>query len=102
MGQRIGEMKCLNPACSCTDVAVERTDAGTWQAKCHKCQMPTFGKVGTPWRRSMEKLVKLDEPDEAPASAPAAKPKADPAPEPEPQPTPARAARSVFDLANLR
>lgn len=94
MGRRIGEMKCVNAACSCTDVAVEETDAGTWQAKCHKCGAPTFGKKGTKWRRDMEAMVQLDE---QPEPKPAAK--ADPQPAPA---TPAKKpARSVFDLASL-
>lgn len=103
MGQRIGEMKCLNPACSCTDVAVEVTSAGTWQSKCHKCGMPSFGKAGTKWRRDMEKLVTRDESDE-PKPAPKAPAKVDqPAPAPEPAPPrPARRANDPFDLASLR
>lgn len=101
MGQRIGEMKCLNPACSCTDVAVEVTGAGTWQSKCHRCGMPSFGKAGTKWRRDMEKLVTLDEasepapkgPDPAPTEA---KPPAEPR-----KPNPARPPMSAFNLADL-
>lgn len=100
MGQRIGEMKCLNPACSCTDVAVEVTTAGTWQSKCHKCGMPTFAKAGTKWRREMEKLVTRDESDE-PKPAPKAEAES-PAPAPAPNPPrPARPPMSAFNLADL-
>jgi hypothetical protein len=102
MGQRIGEMKCLNPACSCTDVAVEVTGAGTWQSKCHKCGMPSFGKAGTKWRRDMEKLVTRDESDEPkPApKAPAKVPDGSTLPEPK-KPNPARPPMSAFNLADL-
>lgn len=100
MGQRIGEMKCLNPACSCADVPVEVTSAGTWQSRCHKCAMSTFAKAGTKWKRDMEKLVTLDE-TEQPATPPAKAPTAAPAPAPAPEPIPPKRARSVFDLANL-
>lgn len=82
MGTRIGEMKCTNPLCSCTDVAVEVTSAGNWQSRCHKCLIHTYSKAGTRWRRDMETLVTLDdEPAEPtpkapapPALAPAVKP----------------------------
>lgn len=95
MGTRIGEMKCVNPACSCTDVAVEVTGAGTWQAKCHKCGAPTFAKAGTKWRRDLEAAIVLDDKPADPKPAP---PRADPKPDPEPVKKPAR---SVFDLAHL-
>lgn len=99
MGTRIGQMPCLNPECSCTDMSVEVTGAGTWQAKCHKCGFPTFGKAGTRWRRHMEAMTTLDE-DAKPAPAPAPTPAAKPEPtEPTPKPRPAR---SVFDLATLK
>lgn len=61
MATRIGEMACLNPQCKCTDMTVEVTPAGTWQAKCHKCGLPTFAKAGTKWRRTMESLTTLDD-----------------------------------------
>lgn len=94
MGARIGEAKCLNPACGCADAAVEQTSHGTWQMKCHKCSFTTFAKAGTKWRRELEKLVTLDaSTDPTPAPAPVADPK--------PAPAPAKAPRSVFDLANL-
>lgn len=93
MATRIGEMPCLNPRCGCQDVAVEQTDAGTWQAKCHKCQFPTFGKRGTKWRRDMEQLVKLDEPQHA-APASGEPPKA-------PKDEPPKVANSVFSLGSL-
>lgn len=94
MGARIGEAACLNPACGCTDAAVEQTSHGTWQMKCHKCSFTTFAKTGTKWRRDLEKLVKLDEGAE-PAPPPA------PRGDPKPAPAPARAPRSVFDLGQL-
>lgn len=94
MARRIGEIKCINPACSCADVAVEETDAGTWQTKCHKCGAPTFAKQGTKWRRDMAAMVKLDE-----------EPEPKPAPKADPQPAPVAPAKkpasSVFDLASL-
>lgn len=99
MGTRIGQMPCLNPKCTCTEIAVEVTGAGTWQAKCHKCGFPTFGKLGTRFRRDMESLTTLDE-DATPAPAPAPTPAAKPEPT-QPTPTP-RPARSVFDLATLK
>jgi hypothetical protein len=70
MGLRVGEMPCLSPECTCTDVAVEKTAADTLQAKCHKCGCPTFGKVGTKWRRVMEGLIKADTDSAAPSAAP--------------------------------
>lgn len=94
MARRIGEMTCVNRDCVCADVAVEETDAGTWQAKCHKCGAPTFAKKGTKWRRDMERMVKFDEEPE-----PKTAPKADPQPAPV---APAKKpASSVFDLASL-
>ncbi len=94
MGTRIGEMPCPNKACTCADVAVEKTDAGTLQLKCHKCGFSAFAKAGTKWRRDVEAAMTLDEPGE-PEPAPKA-----PAPPP-PAPTPPKAARSVFDLGQL-
>lgn len=94
MATRIGEMPCLNPRCGCQDVAVEITDAGTWQAKCHKCQFPTFGKRGTKWRRDMEQLVKLDEQQQSAAPAAGEPPKA-------PKDEPPKVANSVFSLGSL-
>lgn len=94
MGTRIGEMKCTNPLCSCTDVAVEVTSAGNWQSRCHKCLKHTYSKAGTKWRRDMETLVKLDdepgEPDPDPGLNPLIKP----------EPAPKRPA-SVFSLGQL-
>lgn len=95
MGTRIGEMKCLNPACSCTDAAVEETGAGTWQVRCHKCALSLFAKPGTKWRRDMDALVTLDEaPAQPKATAAKTEPSAPPAPVQKP-------ARSVFDLGQL-
>lgn len=102
MGTRIGEMKCINPACSCTDVAVEVTGAGTWQAKCHKCGAPTFAKTGTKWRRDLEAAIVLDEqPTEKTTVKPPKGAKTEPEQKPEPTATPTKPARSVFDLASL-
>lgn len=95
MGTRIGEMPCPNKACTCADVAVEKTDAGTLQLKCHKCGFSAFAKAGTRWRRDVEAAMTLD--DEPPEPKPAP-PRADPQPDPEPGKKPAR---SVFDLAQL-
>lgn len=92
MARRIGEMACWNPKCSCKDISVEVTDAGTWQAKCHKCQFPTFGKQGTPVRRAMESLTTLDATDN-PTPVPAA-PKADLVPTP-------KRVNSAFALGDL-
>lgn len=94
MARRIGEMKCVNPACSCVDVSVEETDAGTWQTKCHKCGVSTFAKQGTKWRRDMASMLTLDT-DPEPKPAPKADPQTAPvAPAKKP-------ASSVFDLASL-
>lgn len=71
MGARIGEMPCTNPKCNCQDMTVEVTAAGTWQSKCHKCGMPSFGKMGTKWRRDMEAMIVLDKDETTPAPAPA-------------------------------
>lgn len=92
MGTRIGEMPCPNKACTCADVAVEKTTAGTLQLKCHKCGFSAFAKAGTRWRRDVEAAMTLDDEPGDPA------PKADPQPNPEPVKKPAR---SVFDLAQL-
>lgn len=101
MATRIGEMPCLNPKCGCTDVAVEETPVGTWQAKCHKCGCPTFGKRGSKWRRDMETMTTLDA-DPSPSPAPAATPAASPAPTPAPvSGKPAKARTSAFDLSSL-
>lgn len=99
MGARIGEMPCLNPSCGCKDVAVSVTAHGTWQTTCHKCQFSTFGKVGTKWRRDMEKIVTLDteEPTEKPAPIEPVKPVAKPAPI-----EPVKRTNSVFSLGDLK
>lgn len=94
MARRLGEMPCLNPRCNVPDMAVEETPAGTWQAKCHKCGCPTFGKAGTAWRRTMEQLTRRD--DAGPATPPASSsssPAAAPA-----APTPAAPARKGSGL----
>lgn len=97
MARRIGEIKCINPACSCADVAVEETPTGTWQTRCHKCGVSTFAKQGTKWRRDMAAMVKLDEESEPELSTILSKK--------DPQPAPVAPARkpasSVFDLASL-
>ena len=105
MGQRIGEMKCTNPLCSCTDVAVEVTSAGNWQSRCHKCLKHTYSKAGTKWRRDMEQLVTLDE---APGRSTSPEPERSTLPEPERstlpekrKPNPARPPMSAFNLADL-
>ena len=96
MGTRIGEMKCLNPACSCTDAAVEETGSGTWQVRCHKCALSLFAKAGTRWRRDMAELVKLDaEPSAVSPRRPPDEPPKDPAPPVQ------KPARTVFDLGQL-
>lgn len=95
MATRIGEMACWNPKCSCKDISVEITAAGTWQAKCHKCQFPTFGKQGTPVRRAMESLTTLDATYLPTPKAPATE-----APKAEPAPTPKRV-NSAFALGDL-
>lgn len=101
MATRIGEMPCLNPKCGCTDVAVEETPVGTWQAKCHKCGCPTFGKRGSKWRRDMEAMTTLDA-DPTPSPAPAPVTSTNPAPAPTPAPAkPAKARTSAFDLSSL-
>lgn len=93
MGTRIGEMPCPNKACTCADVAVEKTDAGTLQLKCHKCGFSAFAKTGTKWRRDVEAAMTLDDEPGDPA------PKA-PAPPAPPDPAPKRPA-SVFSLGQL-
>lgn len=79
---RIGEMSCLNiDECSCKEVAVHKTASGNLTATCHKCGCPTFAKSGTKWRRTMEKRVRLDPPDDdAPPAAQKPTPPAAPVP----------------------
>lgn len=96
MGARIGEMPCPNKACTCADVAVEKTAAGTLQLKCHKCGFSAFAKAGTKWRRDVEAAMTLD--DEPADPAPPA-PKNNPTPAPADPPK--KPARSVFDLGQL-
>lgn len=94
---RIGEIKCCNPACSCTDVAVHRTAGGKLSARCHKCATERWAPVGTRAHRDMSAQTVMDE-DAAPVGA---------APEvPEKGATPAAAqkaakAASVFSLGAL-
>lgn len=94
MGTRIGEMPCPNKACTCADVAVEKTGAGTLQLKCHKCGFSAFAKAGTKWRRDVEAAMTLD--DEPGDPAP---------PEPGLNPLlnkpPAKRPASVFSLDDL-
>lgn len=92
MGTRIGEMPCPNKACTCADVAVEQTAAGTLQLKCHKCGFSAFAKAGTKWRRDVEAAMTLDEEPE-----PDPEPKLNPVIKPEPAKKPA----SVFSLGQL-
>lgn len=96
MGTRIGEMPCPNKACTCADVAVEKTAAGTLQMKCHKCAFSGFAKAGTKWRRDVEAAMTLD--DDPSTGAPPAPP---PAPAPAPPEPVKKPARSVFDLGQL-
>jgi hypothetical protein len=51
---RIGETRCINPKCTCTDVAVNETASGNYSATCHKCGAPWFAKKGTKWRRDLD------------------------------------------------
>ena len=90
MGTRIGEMPCLNKACTCADVAVEKTGAGTLQLKCHKCGFSAFAKAGTKWRRDVEAAMTLDEPADPAPKAPAP-----------PPPAPVVKPASVFSLGQL-
>lgn len=79
-------MRCINPSCSCTDVAVNETAGGNLSATCHKCGAPTFAKKGTKWRRDLEAShLRRDPPEGEPAPAPAGQP-------PAPVPAPARRA----------
>ncbi|WP_312129359.1 hypothetical protein [Diaphorobacter nitroreducens] len=92
---RIGEIKCCNPACGCTDVAVHRTAGGKLSARCHKCATERWAPVGTRAHRDMTAQTVMDE-DEAPAPEPA------PKTEPAPTAAPAKKPRSsAFDLAAL-
>lgn len=94
MGTRIGEMPCPNKACTCADVAVEKTGAGTLQLKCHKCGFSAFAKTGTKWRRDVEAAMTLDDEPAEPKPAP-------PAPPPPAPPPAAKPPSSVFDLGQL-
>lgn len=89
---RIGEMRCLNPECSCQDAAVQETDAGTWKSECHKCGLSLFAKKGSKFKRDLSKLVRLDDADDAPPAA--QKPATPPA-------APAPARRAGFNLGGL-
>jgi len=79
---RIGEMKCWNPACACTDAAVHQTAGGKLSTKCHKCGFEHWGIPGTKGFRDMQAATTLDDgapaPGPAPEPVPKAKPKASP------------------------
>lgn len=75
---RIGETACINPKCSCQDVAVNETAGGNYSATCHKCGLPWFAKRGTKWRRDLDGqpgapgLLRRDQDEAAPAAPGAA------------------------------
>lgn len=86
---RIGEMRCINPLCSCTDVAVNETAGGNLSATCHKCGAPTFAKKGTRWRRELEANLLRRDPDDT-GAPPAGGSEKDTSTPPAPAPAPAR------------
>ena len=81
---RIGETKCWNPRCGCTDAAVHRTAGGKLSIQCHKCGAAPWAAQGTKAYRDLMAVTTLDE-DEG-GGGPA------PAPEPAPKPAPAKKA----------
>lgn len=96
---RIGEIKCCNPACSCTDVAVHRTAGGKLSARCHKCATERWAPVGTRAHRDMTAQTVMDDAGEELPAGPAPKAAGEGAP-PVAAPKAAKAA-SVFSLGAL-
>lgn len=84
---RIGETKCWNPRCGCTDAAVHRTAGGKLSIQCQKCGAAPWAAQGTKAFRDLMAVTKLDPEDEAWHEPK----KPDPA-EPAPTPTPAKKA----------
>ena len=84
---RIGETKCWNPRCGCTDAAVHRTAGGKLSIQCHKCGAAPWAAQGTKAYRDLMAVTTLDDDDD---SGPA--PAVSPAPEPATKPAPAKKA----------
>lgn len=99
---RIGYTSC--GCCGNPEASISRTATGTLSLTCHRCEFSGFAKVGTKAHRLTTAAMTPDE-DETGAPAPVSDPppaKTPKAPKPPtPTPTPPRAARSVFDLAQL-
>ena len=91
--ERVGRGHCLG----CGEgVTYRRTSGGMLKAVCDCCDLSMFAPKGSAAERKALATIK----NEDPAPEPAPKAPAPPAPEPAPKPAP-KAARSVFDLANL-
>jgi len=73
---RIGETKCWNPRCGCTDAPVHRTSGGRLSIKCHKCQGEAWLPIGTKAHRDGTELTKLDEGGTPPSGTPSGTPSA--------------------------
>lgn len=86
---RIGETKCWNPRCGCTDAAVHRTAGGKLSIQCHKCGAAPWAAQGTKAYRDLMAVTTLDEDDDSGGPAPAP----EPAP---PKPTPPKQKAGVF------
>src|SRR3982750_2450578 len=99
---RIGETRCINPKCSCPDVAVNQTASGNYSATCHKCGAPWFAKQGSKWRRDLDAGLLRRDQDEtaAPPAAPGTSSSSSSSPPPSPAPAaaPAPAARKPVGL----
>lgn len=88
---RIGETKCWNPRCGCTDAAVHRTAGGKLSIQCHKCGAAPWAAQGTKAYRDLMAVTTLDEDEDGTGAPPA------PAPEPAPpKPAPAKPKAGVF------
>lgn len=98
---RIGFTAC--GCCGNPEASISKTATGTLSLTCHRCEFSGFAKVGTKAHRLTTAAMTIDD-DETGAPAPvidptpAKAPKAPKAPTPT---TPPRAARSVFELADL-
>lgn len=98
---RIGFTAC--GCCGNPEASISRTATGTLSLTCHRCEFSGFAKVGTKAHRLTNAAMTMDE-DDAAASMPISEPqtaKAPKAAKAPPTPTPPRAARSVFQLADL-
>lgn len=93
--EKVGRGAC--PCCG-ESVMYRQTSGGKLSFACDACDLSGYMPAGSEAERKALATIKTPIPKPAPEPAPKGQPQ--PAPEPSPAPAP-KAARSVFDLANL-